>query len=247
MYRAHIKQVAAFTIVIGFMLCGCQAPQKEASESKPVTAQPPPPPPPAAAVPAPAPAPAQPAAKSTPFFTAKFDNSAEGWTLAPWKLNPDYENGVILVSTASGHPAGCVECKGTGESNNIDSCTREGGELSKIISTAGYKSIKIEYDLFFDTNKTGPDCSGKCQVVENDCADKLAVYSSTTGLEGPWNLLEQVASADVAQSEWLHRSIDISGMSSAANNVNFALRFKFQFNNTIDIGRLDNIQLTGMK
>jgi hypothetical protein len=85
----------------------------------------------------------------------------------------------------------------------------------------------------------------KCPVVENDCADKLAVYCSTTGLTGPWNLLEQIAAADVPQSEWKNRSIDISGMSSAANNANFALKFKFQFNNTTDVGRLDNIQLTG--
>src|SRR5690349_1309421 len=107
MNRAHMRHIAAFTFVIGFMLVGCQAPQKEASVSKPVAAPAPPPPAPPAA----APAPAQPAAQAATFYTAKFDNSAEGWTLAPWKLNPDYENGVIMVSTASGHPAGCVEVK----------------------------------------------------------------------------------------------------------------------------------------
>jgi hypothetical protein len=72
------------------------------------------------------------------------------------------------------------------------------------------------------------------------------VNYSTSGLEGHWLLLEKIVAASVPQSTIQHRTISLAEHPAIDNNPNFALRFKFQFNNTSDIGRIDNIQLKGM-
>lgn len=232
----NLCRAQSFLVIMGcisILLSGCKSTQPEPAPCATPTAQP---------------SPEKPAEPPKPiqFYNAQFATDAEGWTLTPWKSSEQHELGRIGVSTTTGNPAGSIECSGIGQSNNRDTCTREGGEMSRVISTAGYKSIKLDYDFFFDTNKTGGACDGKCQVLEGDCADKLVVYYSTTGLEGPWLLLEKFDTASVPQSTIQHRTIDLADHNVIDNNPSFALRFKFQFNNTTDVGRLDNIQLTGM-
>jgi hypothetical protein len=139
---------------------------------------------------------------------------------------------------------------GSGGSNNTDSCTREGGEINKAISTAGYNTlIQLQYDLRFNTDMnagTGAACTGGCTatVLEGDCADKIAVYYSTAGTGGPWTLIEQVYASSTTQGLWTSRAINLP--SATRNQANFALRFRFQFNTTpTDSGRLDNIKVIG--
>jgi hypothetical protein len=156
-HKLHLSKSSFFLIIgcVQLALSGCGSTQRE---------------PAACATPAPEPSPAKTAEppKPTQFFNAQFTDSAEGWTLTPWKAAEQYEPGRLVVNTTIGNPPGSIECTGSGQSNNRDTCTREGGEMSKVISTAGYKAIKLEYDLYFDTNKTGGACDGKCQLLEGD-------------------------------------------------------------------------------
>ena len=46
-----------------------------------------------------------------------------------------------------GSLGGAVRCCGAGDSDNSFRDTREGGELTRIISTQGFQGIKLKYDL----------------------------------------------------------------------------------------------------
>jgi hypothetical protein len=47
------------------------------------------------------------------------------------------------------------------------------------------------------------------------------------------------------QNTYIPRSLNLSAISTTDNNPNFALRFIFQVNQSSDIGRIDNIRVTG--
>jgi hypothetical protein len=133
---------------------------------------------------------------------------------------------------------------GAGATNNTDMCTREGGEINKAVSTAGYNTlVQVVYDLRFNTDQTGPTCSGNCPaILEGDCADRIAVYYSTAGTGGPWTLLEKINASALTQNVWSTRTINCPA--AANNKPNFAVRLIFQFNTvTVDFARLDNVKV----
>src|SRR4029079_17982190 len=139
-----------------------------------------------------------------------FASSADGWNIGTWRSGPN-GFGTMAFESATGNPAGDMLCGGSGATNNNDNCTREGGEINKAISTAGYTNlVQVQYDVRFNTDQTGTSCNGSCQsgVLENDCADTLAVYYSTAGTSGPWTLLEQVYASSVTQNVWTTRTIN---------------------------------------
>jgi hypothetical protein len=81
--------------------------------------------------------------------------------------------------------------------------------------------------------------------VEGDCADKVAIYYSSTGTSGTWTLAEEVKAMNVADSTWLTREIDLSSITAVDDNEDFALKFIFQFNQDTDKARVDNIDVIG--
>jgi hypothetical protein len=173
-----------------------------------------------------------------------FASTADGWNIVVWHTGPN-SDGTMAFESGTGNPAGDMLSGGSGATNNTDSCTREGGEINKAISTAGYTNlVQVVYDLRFNTDQSGPTCIGNCSPLEGDCADKIAVYYSTAGTGGPWTLLEKVNASALTQNVWTTRTINCP--TGANNQANFALRFRFQFNTvTVDNGRLDNIKVIG--
>jgi len=179
----------------------------------------------------------------TTISNSTFASSADGWNIVTWRAGP-YTDGTMAFESTTGNPAGDMKATGSGSTDNTDSCTREGGEINKAISTAGYSTlVQVQYDLRFDTNQTGGSMIGSCTstVLEGDAADKIAVYYSTAGTGGPWTLLETVNASAVTQGTWSTRTINCPA--GANNQANFALRYRFQFNTTSDTGRLDNIKV----
>jgi hypothetical protein len=97
-----------------------------------------------------------------------------------------------------------------------------------------------------ETDQTGTTCTGGCQsnVLEGNCADKIAVYYSTTGTAGPWTLLEVINASSMTQNVWSTRMINCPA--AANNKPNFAVRMRWQFNYQNDGGRLDNVKVLGL-
>jgi hypothetical protein len=179
------------------------------------------------------------------FSNSTFASTADGWNIVVWHTGPNLD-GTMAFDGTTGNPAGSMLSGASGGTNNTDSCTREGGEINKVISTVGYTGIVVDYDVRFSTDQSGITCIGGCTPLENDCADKLAVYYSTAGGSGPWVLLEQVYANSVTQGVFNTRHLDLSSITAANQNANFALRFRFQFNTApVDSGYLDNIKLSG--
>lgn len=176
-----------------------------------------------------------------------FNSDAQGWTLGLWKAGTHGE-GAIAWDAASGNPDGNVKSTGSGSTNNTDSCTREGSILTRSVSTVGFDSIQVEYDLIAVLN-TPPDsgCGGTCTgaVLEGSCQDKLAVYYSTAGTSGPWTLAQVLTEGIDLPAAWTHEVINLAGVSAANNNPDFAVRFKWQFNTAADAGRIDNVVVKG--
>jgi hypothetical protein len=175
-----------------------------------------------------------------------FASSADGWNIVVWHIGPNLD-GTMAFESGTGNPAGDMLSGASGATNSTESCTREGGEINKAMSTAGYNGlVQVVYDLRLNTDQTGPTCTGGCisGVLEGDCADKIAVYYSTAGTGGPWTLLEAIDASALTQNVWSTRTINCPA--AANNKPNFALRFRFQFNsNPPDNGRLDNIKVIG--
>ncbi len=176
-----------------------------------------------------------------------FNSGSEGWTLATWKAG-QYDLGTMTWDSTNGHPGGNVRSTGSGSTNGTDSCTREGGLMSKAISTANYEDIHITYDVIAALN-TPPSsgCTGNCTstILEGSCEDKLAVYYSTTGASGPWTLAQVLTEGVDLPSTWTSKLIDLSGVPATRDNANFALQFKWQFNTATDTGRIDNVKILG--
>ncbi len=176
-----------------------------------------------------------------------FDSDADGWTLVTWKAG-QYDLGTMAWDFSFGHPDGNLLSTGNGSTNGTDSCTREGGSMTKVMSTANYEDIHISYDVITTLN-TSPSsgCTGNCAstVVEGSCEDKLAVYYSTSGINGPWTLVQVLAEGVDLPRSWTNQLINLSDVPAVQDNANFAIRFVWQFNTATDAGRIDNVKILG--
>jgi hypothetical protein len=173
-----------------------------------------------------------------------FDRDADGWTLSVWRSGP-YEPGTIAWEPSGGHPGGNIRAGGSGETNNLDTCTREGGLLTRVISTAGLRSLRVEYDVITALGEPpGISGAGNCPVLEGSSEDKLVVYYSTRGAGGPWALTQAILEPDLPLA-WSRKTIDLSSVSAVSDNPVFALRFQWQLNARDDTGRIDNVRIEG--
>lgn len=169
----------------------------------------------------------------------EFTTGADGWTLETWRAGTS-SFGTIAWDASSGS----IVSTGAGASNSRDTCTREGSTLTKAISTAGWQSIQVEYDVMAALNAPPSGAQvGSCAMLEGSPEDKLAVYYSTTGTGGPWTLAQVLSEGVELPADWHRQLINLDGVSAAANNANFALRFQWQFNAAGDTGRVDNIRV----
>lgn len=179
--------------------------------------------------------------------TFPFDGGAEGWTLETWKAG-QYDPGSITWDSFGGNPAGHVRSAGNGSTNNNDSCTREGSIMTRTVATTDHKDIHVQYDVMAVSNTPpGEGCEGTClaSVVEGSCEDKLVVFYSTSGTDGPWVAVQTLSEGIDLPSTWTRRMIDLSGIAAASDNPVFSLRFMWQFNTAADSGRIDNVTVLG--
>src|SRR6185503_18081068 len=122
-----------------------------------------------------------------------------------------------------------------------DSCTREGGLLTKAVPTTGHASIQIEYDVAAMLNAFPVgDVTGACAQLDGSEEDKLLVSFSTSGTNGPWNFAQALNERAELPAPWTRQVINLAGIPAVNNNPDFALRFQWQFNSATDTGRLDN-------
>src|SRR4030095_8684690 len=76
---------------------------------------------------------------STTVYGSDFSAGNDGWTLDVWRA------GTLGFATIQEDAAtGSIVATGTGETNDRNSCTREGATLTRAISTAGYTNVQIE-------------------------------------------------------------------------------------------------------
>ncbi len=173
-----------------------------------------------------------------------FDRDEEGWTLSTWAAGP-YNPGTIAWQASGGQPGGCIRAGGSGDSNNQDTCTREGGIMTCAISTAGMRSLRVDFDVSSSLGATpGASGAGNCVVLEGSSEDKLVAYYSTSGVSGPWHRAATILEPDLPTA-WGHRTADLSSISAAGDNPQFALRFQWQFNARDDAASIDNVRIQG--
>jgi hypothetical protein len=184
------------------------------------------------------------AAEQIALFT--LNNDAQSWTLTPWRSGTNAV-GTVGWDGAAGNPAGSFKTTGSGMTNNQDYQTREGAYLTRAISLEGRRLTTVQFDL--RTARDGPpgaSGTGSGNLLEGSPEDKLVVYYSLSGANGPWQVADVFSENDgELPAAWTHRSLDLSSIAGAINNRNFALRFGWQFNTLVDTGWLDNILVTG--
>lgn len=174
-----------------------------------------------------------------------FNAGNEGWALSVWKSGP-YEPGTAAWDPAGGNPGGNLRSSGSGESNNADTCTREGSSISRVLSTAGLGRVAVEFEVSASlAGPPGPSGTGACPVLQGTGEDKLVVSYSTRGLAGPWTAARVLAEPELPAA-FRTESVDLSGVGAAGDNPAFAIRFEWQFNARTDTGRLDNVRLRGV-
>jgi hypothetical protein len=172
------------------------------------------------------------------------DAGAEGWALATWRSGP-YEPGTMVWESSGGNPGGNLHAAGSGDSNNLDTCTREGGIATRGVSTAGLSAVRIEFDVIAALGvPPGASAAGNCADLEGTSEDKLVVYYSVSGAGGPWTVAA-IVSEGALPSAWRREVADLSGVAAAEDNPAFAVRFQWQFNHRLDGGRIDNIAILG--
>ncbi|MDO8588670.1 MAG: glycoside hydrolase family 9 protein [Armatimonadota bacterium] len=179
--------------------------------------------------------------------SSTFNSSADGWTITTWRAGTQGYGTMTWLSSGAGNPGGGMRCSGASTTDNTDRCAREGGEISKIISTVGYSNIKVSYGLDVNAlgnNRTGAG-TGTCTVDHNLVDEQITVFYSTNGGSG-WTEAEWIKRSTLKASyqAWGARVIDLTGVSAANNNPNFMLRFRWQVNTTGDQANLDNIVVT---
>jgi len=181
---------------------------------------------------------ATPRPPSATVSSSAFTAGADGWTLDVWRSNPTSSPGTATPD------AGSILSTGTGTTNTNDSCTREGSTMTRVISTAGYPNIQIEYDVMASLAPLPTSAqTGGCANLEGSHEDKLVVYYSTSGASGPWNLAQTLAEGQELPCGWTRRFINLAGVPGVGSNANFALRFQWQFNAAADFGRVDNVRV----
>ncbi len=174
-----------------------------------------------------------------------FESDPEGWALETWKSGP-YSPGTVAWEASGGNPAGTIRSTGRGSSNNQDSNTREGSIITRSISTQGATDIQIEYDVKVALHSP-PDSSGaggNGNLLEDSLEDKLVVYYSTSGTNGPWTVAQVLSEDGDLPSVWSGQSIDLIGVAGVDDNADFALRFQWQFNTANDTGWIDNVRVS---
>jgi hypothetical protein len=180
---------------------------------------------------------ATPRPPTTIIQASDFNAGADGWTMTTWRAG----------SLAAGNIAfnsGGVLSIGSGVSNDRDSCTREGTLMTKVISTAGYQGIQVEYDVFAALHAPpGGVPVGSCTPLEGTLEDKLVIYYSTAGTNGPWDIAQALTEGIELPTGWVRKLINLAGIATVDNNPNFALRFQWQFNTALDTGRVDNVRV----
>lgn len=190
----------------------------------------------------------------TPWTSAKasisdsqFGADEDGWAFSTWTFD-QINGGTIQRISDIGNPNGGIRATGYGITDDASRCLREGGEMSKTISTIGYQNILVSYDI--KVNNLGIDNtgagSGSCPVDHNLVDEQLTVYySSNSGAS--WTEVENISRADLLANYrgYAKRQFSLSGLSHCNNNPKFALRFRWQFNTQTDTGDIDNVQVMG--
>ena len=100
--------------------------------------------------------------------------------------------------------------------------------LERTISTTGYSSITVSFDMGSQTNAAGHYLS--------------AQWSSDGGVT--WTLLKQINDGDPEDDDNLH-PFSYSLPASADNNANFVLRFSLEVDTPGDKGYVDNVLIGG--
>jgi hypothetical protein len=174
-----------------------------------------------------------------------FDSDPEGWRLETWKSGP-YSPGTVAWEASGGNPAGTIRSTGSGSSNNEDTNTREGNIITRSISTQGAKDIQIEYDVkvALDSPPDSSGTGGNGNLLEDSLEDKLVVYYSTSGTNGPWTAAQVLSEDGDLPNVWSGQSIDLIGTLGVDDNADFALRFQWQFNTANDTGWIDNVRVS---
>jgi hypothetical protein len=176
----------------------------------------------------------------------EFDDGLEGWSLTAWKAGP-YEPGQAHWDGSAGLPDGCIEFRGSGATNNLDSCNREGAAMARVVSTEGRWQIRIELDVSVALDSPpGSSGVGSCSVLGGTTEDKLIVSVSSTGLAGPWTAVREFTEAAGLSSGCRRVSVDLSDLAAVEDNRRFALRLQWQFNTGDDVGRVDNVRVWGV-
>ncbi|MDO8586619.1 MAG: hypothetical protein Q7T82_06220, partial [Armatimonadota bacterium] len=192
---------------------------------------------------------ATPTSGAATLNNSTFDADANGWTLSVWRASTAYGYGTMDWTNGVGNPGGGIRCIGTGASDNTDRCTREGGEMTKTISTVGYQNVQVSYDLRVNTlgaNNTGAG-SGSCGVDHNLIDEQITAYYSTNG-GSSWTEAEYLLRSSLLASYQTYgtRTVDLTGVPAVNNNASFALKFRWQVNSGSDIADLDNIVVTAI-
>ncbi len=177
----------------------------------------------------------------------QFEADGEGWATTTWKSGP-YDPGVITREDSGGNPGGCMRSQGSGGTNNEDTCNREGTVMTRVISTEGFSGIRIEWDVAAAlAPPPGASGTGACSVLEGTSEDKLVVYYSTHGSEGPWVRAAMRSEGGDLPAVWTHMTCDLAADTTVDDNASFALKFVWQFNTAADEGRIDNVSVWGAR
>jgi hypothetical protein len=176
----------------------------------------------------------------------RFEEGGEGWALRGWRSGP-YDPGISEWAADGGHATGNIVARGSGATNNLDTCNREGGILERTISTAGRRRIRVEYDCRADLAPPPQDSGlGSCAVLEGTGEDKLVVSVSSAGLEGPWRTVQVLSGSGQLPSAWTRQAVDISDLPSVEDNPHFSLRLQWQLNTAAESGRIDQVRVSGV-
>jgi hypothetical protein len=187
----------------------------------------------------------------TALSISSFDADNNGWNISLWNTsgNPASSQAQMGFTSGAGNPGGAMRCIGGGVTDNNDKCLREGGDASKVISTVGYHDIRVDYSLRVNNlggDWTGAGIGGNCPPDHGVIDEQLTVYYSTNGGTS-WTEADYVARAGLlGYQSYGTRSIDLTGVTGANENANFALRFRWQLNCQTDTADLDNIVVLGM-
>ena len=180
------------------------------------------------------------------FSSSKFNTDTDGWSTYVWKAG-SFADGMMAWNAAAGRSGGGMRCNGSGNTDDNQSCVREGGEIRKIISTTGYEKIQFIYDIRVNNlgnNVTGPG-DGICGLDHNLLDEQLTIFYSTNGGANWTEVGYTIRPTLLFYQSYGTFVVDLSGISACNDNPNFMLRFRWQLNTTSDAADIDNISVTG--